>query len=454
MFIGRKAEIDTLHNQFANSRKTIILLYGRRRVGKTSLIREALKTVNDATVIYHEFHRVTPEQNIAEFSKSIGEALHIPSLPSFSSLSDAFSFINQIGKQTIIVMDEYSDLKMYAKKGEVDSYMRSIVDNLSENIILIITGSALKIMEELLEEENPMFGRFTCIMKLGPLNYYDAAGFFPQKNHYEQMEIYSIFGGSPYVLSLLDGNLSLRDNIEKTIIPLSGSVRAYAEAVVDMEAAKVPHGITILVLIGNSKKKYSELEDVIGRDASGVLNRELKMLIELGIIEKTQPINKTDKAKVFYEITDSVLQFYFTYIYPNPELMMTNPSAFYENFIEKSIKDFIARRFEQACREYFALLVRKGTRFDILDIGTYWYDDRISRKNGEFDVALKTAEGYEIYDAKFVTQPLAQTQAEKERRQLSEIPIPLARWGMISASGFENEDKSYIQLTLDDLYNV
>ena len=152
MFIGRKAEIDTLHNQFANSRKTIILLYGRRRVGKTSLIREALKTVNDATVIYHEFHRVTPEQNIAEFSKSIGEALHIPSLPSFSSLSDAFSFINQIGKQTIIVMDEYSDLKMYAKKGEVDSYMRSIVDNLSENIILIITGSALKIMEELLEE--------------------------------------------------------------------------------------------------------------------------------------------------------------------------------------------------------------------------------------------------------------------------------------------------------------
>ena len=452
MFIGRKTEIDTLHNQFANNKRTTILLYGRRRIGKTSLIREALKAVNDATVIYHEFHRVTLEQNMVEFSKSIGEAISIPSLPSFLSLPDAFSFINQLGKRVIVIFDEYSDLKMYAKKGEVDSYMRGIVDNLSENIILVITGSALNVMEELLEEENPMFGRFTCIMKLGPLNYYDAAGFFPQKNHYEQMEIYSVFGGSPYVLSLLDEKLSLRDNIEKTIIPLSGSVRAYAEAVVDMEAARVPHGITILALISNSKKKYSELEDVIGRDASGVLNRELKMLIGLGIIGKIQPINKKDKAKVFYEITDPILRFYFTYIYPNPKLMMTNPSVFYENFIGKSIKDFIARRFEEACREYFALLVRKGIRFDILDIGTYWYDDRISRQNGEFDVALKTAEGYEIYDAKFVAHPLPQVEAEKERRQLSEIPIPLAKWGMISASGFENDDKSYIQLTLDDLY--
>lgn len=452
MFIGRKAEIDALTSKFSSRKRTAILLYGRRRVGKTALLREALKSVNDAVVVFHEFHRVTLDQNIAEFSKSIGEAFSMPSLSSFSSLPDAFSFISQLKKRTIVVLDEYSDLKMHAKKGEVDSYMRSIADNLPENIILVITGSALKVMEELLEEENPMFGRFSWVMKLGPLNYYDAAGFFPMKTHYEQMEIYSVFGGSPYVLSLLDENLSLRKNIEETIIPLSGSVRAYAEAVVNMEAARVPHGITILALIGNGKKKYSELENAIGRDASGVLNRELKMLMELGIIGKTQPVNKADRTKIFYEITDPVLRFYFTYIYPNPELLMTNPAAFYENYIGKSIKDFIARRFENACREYFALLVSNGIRVDILDIGTYWYDDKANRQNGEFDVALKTADGYEIYDAKFVSHPLAPSEAEKEHRQLSRIPIPLAKWGIISASGFEQKDESYIQLTLDDLY--
>ena len=131
---------------------------------------------------------------------------------------------------------------------------------------------------------------------------------------------------------------------------------------------------------------------------------------------------------------------------------MTNPAAFYENYIGKSIKDFIARRFENACREYFALLVSNGIRVDILDIGTYWYDDKANRQNGEFDVALKTADGYEIYDAKFVSHPLAPSEAEKEHRQLSRIPIPLAKWGIISASGFEKKDESYIQLTLDDLY--
>ncbi|MBO8437266.1 MAG: AAA family ATPase [Spirochaetes bacterium] len=454
MFIGREIEIEALRNKFKSHKKTVILLYGRRRIGKTALIRETLKDINDATVVYHEFHRVIPEKNIEEFSKSIGEALSLSSLPPFLSLTDAFVFLNQLGKRMIVVMDEYSELKIHAKKGEIDSYMKSIVDNLSENIILILTGSSLKVMEELLEEENPMFGRFTYVMKLEPLDYYDASNFFPDKSHYEQMEIYSVFGGSPYVLSLLDEHLSLRENIEETIIPLSGSVRAYVESVINMEASRVPHGITILALISNSKKKYSELENTIGKNASGVLNRELKMLIELGIVGKVQPINKKDKAKIFYEITDPVIRFYFTYIYPNPELMMTNPNMFFENFIKKSIKDFIARRFEEACRSYFALLVKNGIRYDIMNIGTYWYDDEINKRKGEFDVALQTAEGYEIYDAKFVSAPLSYKETEKERRQLSTIPISLTRWGIISASGFEEKNNSYTQLTLDDLYKA
>ena len=453
MFIAREYEIKALKEALNSDRKCTILLYGRRRIGKTALVNEVLKDMDDAAIIYHEFHQVTLEKNMEEFSESIRTALSFPVLPPFRSLPDAFSFIGSMNRKTIIVMDEYSDMKIKAGKGEVDSYMRTVIDRLPENVKVILMGSMLNVMEELLDESNPLFARFTVSLKLQPLDYLDASRFFPDKSHYEHIRLYSVFGGSPYVLSLLDESKTLEENIEGTIITLHGSIRSYIEAVINMEVGRIPHGITILSLIGNGKKRYAELEDVIGKDAEGVLNKELKKLAELDIIEKTQPINKADKKKIFYEISDPLIRFYFTYIYTGPAILMTNPRGFYSAYIEKSIKDFIARRFETICRQYFALLVKKGKRIDILDIGTYWYDDKKNRMNGEFDVAIRTNDGYEIYDAKFTSKPLSEKEAEKEEKQIRSLPIPLSRWGMIAASGFEKENSSYIQLTLDNLYS-
>ena len=454
MFIAREEELMILEKVLNSNRKSSILLYGRRRIGKTALIKEALKGIKDAVIIYHEFHKVTFEVNLAEFSTSIASAFSIPALPPFPSLQAAFSFIASMNRKTIVIMDEYSDLKESLKKGDVDSYMRSVIDNLPDNIKIAVMGSMLKLMEELLEEDNPLFARFSTILKLRPLNYLDAAKFLPGKSRYEQMQFYSIFGGSPYVLSLLNEEKGLRTNIEETIIGLSGSIRSYIEAVIYQEAGRIPHGITILSLLKNGKKRYKDLEDVIGQDASGVLAKELKRLIELEIVEKTQPINKAEKSKCFYGIADPLIRFYFAYIYPNSTLLMSNPSVFYEKFIEKSIKDFIARRFEVACREYFTILVKKGKRTDILDIGTYWYDDKVNKTNGEFDIAFKTENGYEIYDAKFLSNPFAEQEAEKEFKQIQALSIPVSKWGIISASGFEKQNSNYVQITLDDMYKA
>ena len=452
MFIGRHEELRILKNDLSGKRKSTILLYGRRRIGKTSLIREVVKDIKDVVVVYHEFHRVTLEKNIAEFSRSIAKAFNLPSLPVFDSIENAFSFISGMERKVIVILDEYSDLKESARKGEVDSYMRSVIDNMNDNVSIVLMGSLLKVMSELLDEDNPLFGRFSTSMKLSPLDYYDASEFFPGKTHYEQIELYSVFGGSPYVLSLLDGEKDLKENIEKTIIQLSGSVRSYIEAVISIEADRIPHGQTILSLIANGKKKYSELEDVIGRDASGVLNKELKKLMELELVERVQPINRNDRGKVFYEITDPLIRFYFTYIQPNPTLLMTNAGVFYDTFVGKSIKDFVSRRFECVCRQYFVNLVKKGYRNDIFAVGSYWYDDKVNRRNGEFDVALKTEEGYEIYDAKFVKVPFSEYEAEKERKQIASLALSVIRWGIISASGFEKKNDSYVQLSLEDLF--
>ena len=101
------------------------------------------------------------------------------------------------------------------------------------------------------------------------LDYLDASRFFPDKSHYEHIRLYSVFGGSPYVLSLLDESKTLEENIEGTIITLHGSIRSYIEAVINMEVGRIPHGITILSLIGNGKKRYAELEDAVHHPVPG-----------------------------------------------------------------------------------------------------------------------------------------------------------------------------------------
>ena len=254
---------------------------------------------------------------------------------------------------------------------------------------------------------------------------------------------------------LLDGEDGLEGNIQEKIISISGSVRAYIEAIINTEIARIPHGITILSLIRNGKRRYSELEDVIGKDASGVLNKELRKLVELDAVSRVVPINRNEKGRTFYEISDPLLRFYFTYIYPNPAILMSNPEVFFDSFIARSIPDFIARRFEAACREYFARLVRKGIRTDILDIGSYWYDDRERKANGEFDVALKTDSGYEVYDAKFVRKPFPEDEAEEEMRQVGRITdISVRKMGIISASGFEKASVAYVQIAADDMFGI
>lgn len=453
MFIGREDEIRILRQQFEGERKSVILLYGRRRIGKTALVNKALKNLpDDIVIIYHEFHQITLEQNISELSHTVAIALNIPSLPAFNNIAGLFSFISALNKKIVVILDEYSDFKQSAPKGLIDSYMRSAIDNLPNNIKIVLMGSRLKIMEELLNQDNPLFGRFTTIIKLEPFDYINASKFFPSLTHYDQISFYSIFGGSPYVLSLLDEKKTLRQNIEETIIMISGSIRAYIEAVINQEAGRVPHGIAILSLIGNGKRKYQEIEDVIAREAKGVLAIELKKLMDLEIVEKIQPINKQGKVKCFYEISDPLLRFYFAYIYKNPSLQMSNPSIFYRNFIEHSIGEFISKRFETVCREFFMHQIKTGKRPDIINIGTYWYDDKEQKLNGEFDVALKTNDGYEIYDAKFYNHPFEEKKAEKEIMQIKSLTLNITKWGIIASSGFEKKNSNYVQLTLDDLY--
>lgn len=452
MFIARKKELEQLSAELNASRKATVLVYGKRRIGKSTLIGEAMKTF-DGTVVSYLCAQSTLSGNLDMFTACLCEALGLPAI-SFRSFADAFAFLGSQQREILVVIDEYQYLKAAGKRGEVDSYFQAIVDALPRNVKLVLCGSYVTVMRELLEEENPLFGRFTCVIHLMEMDYYDASLFFPKLSSRRKLELYAAFGGSPYVLSLIDPALSLKDNICKLLLPETGTLRIYIESVMLKEVQKA-YDVRILEALSNGKKKYSEIAAWLGADGNGLLDKQLKSLQSMETIEKTAPINKqNDKKKQFYSISDNLLRLYFAFIFNRTgAIARIGERAFYDAHMSAGVEEFVSRRFEGIVRQFFSRRVSSGKLRDVQDIGTYWYDNPEEKANGEFDCVLKRSEGYDVFECKFYKRPMTQAECERELEQVARLKaLPVRTAGFVCSAGFTFENSDLALISGDDLF--
>jgi len=237
MFIGREKELSQLNVELsAWKHKTVVLVYGKRRVGKSTLIKEAAKKF-DGVVVNHMCVTSTFEGNMELIYQSVSEAIGLPNIR-FGSLSEMMDYLGMIDKKVLLIIDEYPYLKQTKKKNEVDSYMQAVIEKLPENVKLILCGSYIAMMKELLEEENPLFGRFSLIQHIRDFDYLDAAKFYPELSVRDRVAFYAVFGGSPYVLENLDTRMTLKENIERFLLPETSLIRSHIENVVLKEIQK------------------------------------------------------------------------------------------------------------------------------------------------------------------------------------------------------------------------
>ena len=165
MFVGREKELTALTYELSTwKKKTVVLIYGKRRVGKSTLINEAAKAF-DGVVVNHLCVTSTFEGNLELIYKSVSDSLSLPNIR-FDSLFAMMDYLKTLDKKVLLIIDEYPYLKQTKKKYEVDSYMQAVIDRLPENVKLILCGSYITIMKELLAEDNPLFGRFSLIQHL------------------------------------------------------------------------------------------------------------------------------------------------------------------------------------------------------------------------------------------------------------------------------------------------
>ncbi len=455
MFIGREKELAALEKELGQwKKKTAVLVYGKRRVGKSTLIKKASESF-DGIVINHLCVSSTIEGNMELLYKSVSEALSLPHLR-FDSIFSMFEYLGTLEKKILLIIDEYPYLKEAGKKNEVDSYMQRVIDTLPENIKIILCGSYISMMRELLGEDNPLFGRFSLIIHLKEFDYYESSLFYPFLPVRDRIAFYAVFGGCPYVLSNIDTEGTLKDNIISLLLPENGLIRSHIESIMLKEIRK-SYDIRILETIKNGKKRYTEIRDSMKSAETGLLDKQLKILLDMDTINKTEPINrKSDKKKQFYEINDNLLRFYFSFIFGSTgTITRINEDQYYNRFVEKALNDFISRRFEDIALEYFHRMSGKEGFCDIEDLGTYWYDDPVTRTNEEFDCVIKrTGELYDFYECKYYEKPMTHEECMREKRQLAGIKgIEAAKVGFICSSGFDFTSKGgFILISGEDLY--
>ena len=454
MFIGREKELAQLKSELSSwKRKTAVLVYGKRRVGKSTLIKEAAKSF-DGVVINYMCVTSTFEGNLELIYQSVSEGLGLPDIR-FSSLFDMLDYLKTQDKKILLIIDEYPYLKQTKKKNEVDSYMQSFIDRLPENVKLILCGSYITIMKKLLEEGNPLFGRFSLIQHIRDFDYLDAAKFYPALPVRDKVAFYAVFGGSPYVLENLDTSLTIRDNIEHLLLPETGIIRSHIENIMLKEIQKT-FDARILEIIGNGKKRYSELRDMIVKTETGLLDKQLKILLDMETIQKTEPINRrNDSKKQFYEIVDNLMRFYFTFIFGKTgTIARIGEEQYYNRNISAVIEQFISRRLEGITLQYFHRAAVLGIYPDIDDFGSYWYDDPATRTNGEFDCVIRRGDNYDFYECKYFDRPMTLEECRKEKSQLDEIKgINVSEVGFVCTGGFDfSETDGFVLIDGDKLY--
>lgn len=453
MFYNREKEIQQIHDVVGmkNGKAKGILVWGIRRSGKSTLIKEAMKDF-DGNFINFECAIVSFEKNMEMLASACAEETGLGYLAYITDFSNLMKLLDQSGKDTVILLDEYQFIKNGYRDGNFDSFVQIALDSLSDRITIILCGSYVSVMRRLQEYSAPLYGRFSLAIELQPFNYYESSMFYPTLSPRDKIAFYSVFGGLPFVLSQLVPEKGLEWNVKHLLLEKSSSVYIVLTETVLREIFKIEKAQEILYAIGNGKKRNRDLSSCLNVTSS-VIADECQRLCDMAILEKEVPINvKDDKKKTFYSIKDNLLRFFYAYILPNASAISRFGADYVWSKIEDGVKTFISRRFEGVVTEFVTLCMKNSGTIDALDVGTYWYDTK--DENIGYDVVIRQKRGYFIISCKYLASEMRKSLEDEELSKMQNAKeMVLSGCGFATADGYENDDKAILRLTGSDYYS-
>ena len=456
-FLGRAQEKKVMHQALGCTGVQVLLIYGRRRVGKSELIKQVLRE-SKVRGIYYESKQTTEMNNVASLSNLISEFYNYPKLSfdNFEAVLD-FLFKKNANAPLILVLDEYPYLR--AAIPGLDSILQTLIDKYRDNssLKLILCGSFIDVMKSLLLSENPLYGRVDRTIDLKPMDYYESSLFYPSYSNEDKIRLYSVFGGIPYYNKLIDSSLSVRENI----IALIASSDARLENEVCMylrsEISKISNANEVFEALSRGYSRYNDILSQSHVTSGPAMVDVLEKLMRMGLVRKESPINdETNKKKMGYYISDNLSLFYYRYCFRYAsQLSIMDSDVFYDKYIRDDFENwYVPHCFEEICKQYLIRQNKRGLLPEVFEkIGKYYYNNPRTKTNWEFDVVTFDPKGYTFYEVKFRKTPVTDRLIRDEIRQVNETGLYCYQYGFISRSGFEAKPQSNLLLiSLDEFY--
>jgi len=456
-FIGRKRQLLQLQKVINSKDMRFALIYGRRRVGKSELVKQALKK-SSVPGLYYECRQISQAGNVASICDILSQTFNLPKL-GYTSMDELLEYVFELSvkKEFVLVLDEYPYLREEVKG--LDSILQSKLDKYrdSSRLKLIILGSYVEIMKSLLEHANPLFGRVDLVINLKQMDYVESSMFYPDYSPEDKVRIYSVFGGIPYYNRLIDDSRSVKENIIELVSSPGARLENEVSLYLNSEIRKITNANEVILALAKGFSRFSDILSQSHVSSGPTLIDVLNKLMLMEIVEKMSPINdENNKKKAGYYICDNLSLFYYRYIfrYSSQQSIMA-ADVFYDRYIDKNFEEnFVPHQFENICRQYLIRKNRLGLIEPVIEkIGKYYYVDPENHVNGEFDVVTVDEKGYVFYEAKFRKQKITKDIIEKELEQVNRSDLKPYRNVFISRSGFDMEETESLKLiNLQELY--
>lgn len=397
MFIGREKELEALEKMYKKNSFQMVVVYGRRRIGKTSLLNEF---VRDKNSLYLPAEEVNDSLNLQKFSRLLGEKLGIRNFPSVDDWNSLFAIIReQLGDEhLVVVIDEYPYAATANKS--LNSILQHVIDYefKDTNIFLILCGSSMSFMEnQVLSEKSPLFGRRTGQLKINPLDYYDSARFYPNVSDIDKIRYYACVGGTPYYLSLIDQELSFEENIRELYFEINGYLNNEGLLLMKQEFREPANYNAVLKAIAGGSNTLGEIAGFTKLE-NNFISKYLITLQELNYIERVIPFgsNPLKGKKSQYHITENFIAFWYRYIFSvRTEIEQGNGNIYFALALD-DLSDFIGPIFEEVVRQYLRRLNSQGKLpFIAKSFGKWWGKDN-KGKAQELDVLVESVTGKEL----------------------------------------------------------
>ncbi len=386
-FVNRKEELSFMESQYSSKGASFVVIYGRRRVGKTELINQFIKS---KPCFYYLCKKQDMKLELERFKDKYSESLNIH-LRSPQSFEDLFSEIiekTSRKEKLVIAIDEFT--YWIERDKTILSTFQVLWDELlsKKNVMLILSGSIVSLMEtEVLAYKSPLYGRRTGQWNVKPLSFTTLKEFFPKYNIEDMIKVYSCTNGIPMYMLQFNQDISFPDNINATFFSKGNVLYEEGEFLLMEELREVDTYLNIVLAISQGSTRLSEIASKSGIDVTNIL-KYIKVLMRLGIIKKIRPVtHRKEKTKnTILKVSDKFFRFWTMFVYPHKaeiERGIINFSGFHCAF-----RKYLGEIFEDISEDFLVEQNKmRALPFAFTKIGKEW---------GKIPGAQKSAAAYEI----------------------------------------------------------